>query len=45
MITKNETKQEENTVNTGDMDIAQLFMIAACSLVGAYLAVKQKAIN
>lgn len=37
--------QEPKTVNTGDIDLAQVLMIAACSLAGAYLAVKQKAIN
>ena len=40
-----EPVQEPKTVNTGDIDLAQVLMIAACSLAGAYLAVKQKAIN
>ena len=40
-----EPVQEQKTVNTGDIDLAQVLMIAACSLAGAYLAVKQKAIN
>ena len=40
-----ETTQEQKTVNTGDMDVAQVFMMAICSIAGAVLAVKQKAIN
>ena len=40
-----ETTQEQNTVNTGDMDVTQVFMMAICSIAGAVLAVKQKAIN
>ena len=36
--------QEEKPVHTGDMDMAQVLMIAMCSISGAYLAVKQKAV-
>ena len=36
--------KEEKPVHTGDMDLAQVLMIAICSVSGAYLAVKQKAV-
>lgn len=40
-----EATEEQKPVHTGDMDMAQVLMIAVCSLAGAVLAVKQKAIN